>query len=852
MPPARWLLFALIAGSALAIATVHLTTLLVVAVGALIVVVASVDGRTRIQLPVWVTLALAILTLLQAVPLPAVLARFLSPEAISIRGLAWKALGEPLPSWVALSLAPSASLVEALKWFTYAMVLLVAVRVGQSRNGSGAGVRQVAMAVFVSALLVALVTVIHGAAHAQRVYGFYQPTFTPGRWTVGPFLNENNLAGYLNLGAFCGLGLLVRQTQPVGRALLGAGVAALVGVALLGGSRGGALSLVLGVVLFAGFLALAARRARHRSQRLLSRSTVMATAATLGVAGILAAFGAITTLAEQERGESKLQVFVWTSRLIEDFPVVGVGRGAFGTVFTAYAEPLENRVFSSPENFLLQWASEWGVLATLVAAGCFVWCIVPVVRAAASRPTLAALTSGSMALAVQNLVDLGFEVPAICIAMAAVLGVVWGSVDARRRREALRRRSSSWPLRLRLAFGSCAAALVGAAAVWGAPTVDGARTMVERQLEAANTTTAVSRLRRSIREQLSRFPADPYFSRLGALVAWRTRQDDPIRWLNHSLSRDMTNGRTHLLLARVLVQRKVQHQALLHARLAVEHDPMSIGPAASIAVKTTQDFEQLARAAPRNVSGSKMLYEMALRLRKPEQREVRTRCLREAIKRNPQLIRARVRLARDQLAVLSEDNPEGPCSGKRRARCVAEVEAMATKLASLTPHTSAAVEMRARLMMVQGDPAAAARLLEQRCLRYDDPVGCLKVRVEAAMAAGSETLIASAVEALTHEACPPAKRCAAVESWLGDRMAERGDWRAAMQHYQRSARQVPRAASWRKLADAASRAGKRGTALMAAREAAQLSLRSTRQEASHAKPTSSAVHRESSSLEADH
>src|SRR5204863_415700 len=73
-----------------------------------------------------------------------------------------------------------------------------------SRRGAAWGIT----VVFVAAVLAALTTVGHGLAGATRVFGLYQPAFHASSWHIGPLLNPNNLAGYLNLGALSGLGLM--------------------------------------------------------------------------------------------------------------------------------------------------------------------------------------------------------------------------------------------------------------------------------------------------------------------------------------------------------------------------------------------------------------------------------------------------------------------------------------------------------------------------------------------------------------------------------------------------------------------------------------------------------------------
>src|SRR5262249_3281923 len=141
------------------------------------------------------------------------------------------------------------------KLLTYAAVLVTAISVG-ARRGLGWGAR----AVFLVAVVVAVVTFGHGLIGARRVYGFYEPTFAVARWKVGPLLNPNNLAGYLSVGILCGMGLMLSRRPELPRVAVALGVAALLGVVFLSGSRAGVVAAICGI----GLLALCVRKI-HRS-----------------------------------------------------------------------------------------------------------------------------------------------------------------------------------------------------------------------------------------------------------------------------------------------------------------------------------------------------------------------------------------------------------------------------------------------------------------------------------------------------------------------------------------------------------------------------------------------------------
>src|SRR5688572_17398491 len=122
------------------------------------------------------------------------------------------------------------------------------------------------MLLLASATLVACATLAHGLLEAKRVFGLYEPRFV--NRGVGPLINQNNIAGYLNLGVLSGAALLAAERPAVPRWALGLLVAFNATMSLMTGSRAGAASLLAGVALLIWTL----RRARspEHDSRLLS------------------------------------------------------------------------------------------------------------------------------------------------------------------------------------------------------------------------------------------------------------------------------------------------------------------------------------------------------------------------------------------------------------------------------------------------------------------------------------------------------------------------------------------------------------------------------------------------------
>ena len=673
---------ALLAGavvvSILAIGAVHLPVLLGVA--ALSFAAAAVALQRRavgrdglvVPLPAVLCLALAAYTLLQILPLPIRWLEVLAPMAADIWHRSLLPFGEQGPRWASLSLDPGASAVEALKWAVYGAVFVAAATVS-SRHGASWGLH----IVFGAAVLAALVTLGHGLTEASRVYGLYQPESQVSAWHVGPLLNPNNLAGYLNLGAILGLGLMLADRPRFPRWLLGLGVVLVVGIGLTAASRAGVASLLVGVAA----LALFTRRRAEERPGMRSMSSWM----LLGVVaagGVLAVLGSTQKTWEElyDKDLSKLSMFLWAKPMLRDHALFGVGRGAFESAFPVYRTMPGNVVFTHPENFVVQWAAEWGVPVTLAALATCAWAFSPS-RLGALRSTVAASAwCGVGILLLQNMLDLGLEIPAVSVAAATTLGSLWGDRHRARTREALRRPG---PLalpsvqRVTLGIGAAGAALSILALTLGLHDIDADRRAVHEAVDrAGGHAQAPGAARQLLRQAMLRHPAEPYFPLVGAMLALQSHSaEGPIPWLQRSLERAQLNGRAHLLLAEVLAARGTRLQALFELRLAVTDDPAVVNTAGALAMHWTQSYDEISAAVPEGKLGARLLNAVAVVARnenpspRPASIALARRCEREAIGRDPDYAEPRFSEASelvDALAAQARSARAGPALRRPR------------------------------------------------------------------------------------------------------------------------------------------------------------------------------------------
>lgn len=752
---------------------------------------------SEMPLPVGVTLGLSAYSCAQAVPLPLGLVKYLSPVTAETWAGALRPFREEI-TWGSLSLDPGASLREALKWFLYALVLWVAIRATREH-----GPRTVATVVFGSALVVAICTLAHGLAGAQKVFGYYEPTFEPARWQVGPLLNPNNLSGYLNLGAFVGLGLAFAERGKDIRWLVGAGVALLLGVSLLSGSRAGFVLVPVGFATFA-----LVRRMESAIRRPPSASSRAELATVLLAVGAAACYGLLGANAStwanlSDTSMDKLRLVQWAWPMFRDFPVFGTGRGAFESTFPAYAAvTASDGVYTSPENFLAQWLCEWGAPVALVAALAYARCFWP--RTGVPKGRLAAgAFAGVVLLLLQNLLDLGLEVPGVMLLLCWALALIWvpreQKVATRRRRRARRL------FRIAVVLGGLGTGLWILALYRAREPLSSERSALREAAVAIEGKADAAQLTERLRATMRRHPAEPYFPRLGGLVAMSTASRDAMLWVSRAVERAPNDPRSHILAAEVLARRGILAQALFELRHAVELDADAAKPAGTLAAQWASRWEELRRAAPAGSVGAVVLLEASRHISRDERWELRLQVLREALKRDPGSLPVRLAL----LSELAWQLDKGKCAS--HAPCAEEALRRAKDLEREQPQSAGPVILHAGILASLGRRPESLAIFANRCKTLSDVehVRCLQHQLRLLLRRDAEkppgASLREVAHALARSACAVRQDCTSELIEAGDALASADDWLQALTYYERAAQKSPGFHVLLKLAAAAGR-----------------------------------------------
>ena len=761
----------IIFGSALALGTEHAETLCVVAAASAAVLLATwrdaepLSPRTTASTLLWVCIGLTAFTLFQCIPLPLGLLGALAPQNADVWMRSLTPLHQDGPSFAPISLDPNATHVEVLRGITYAIVFLAAIRLTATRRG----VLVLSTSIVVTGLALGLAALLHPAFGLHKVFGIYQPETQIGERHIAPLLNPNTLAAYINIAFALSLAQAIAPRPQIPRYASAGAALFLIVVQVWVASRGGMLS--MGIAALAVFaLDRAARSHTNRSMR----ADVIALAGLAGVAVVMIVLGsadeAWTELASKDL--SKFSLFKNVLLTVRRFPIFGLGRGAFQSVFPADRQGYGFYVFTHPENVILQWTSEWGVPVGLAGLGAVAWALRPRVALARGHVAIGAWAS-LFAVAVHNLVDFSSEVPGVVLALVVCGAIVTGGS----RGEASTSRAHVWG-----SMGTRAAVIAGVAAVFGiaivAPSFEvdlyGDRTRLH---ELANDTgTSREEFDREARAAMLRHPAEPYLPFMGAVRAARTHDESAIPWAEKVLERAPVYGPVHIVIARELRATRPA-QARVEYRYALVDAPEYAGnvPAESAAlVRSADDAFEI---APPGMKGVPVLSEIAGKIAgsKPATAWMIGD---EILARDPNDLSTFTTRSKAALADLDEGDAAPWCADRKA--CVQRALDTTSRLVALDANHCESYRLHALAQVAAGKTDDALAELTKASDETQDGSACLSARVDIARKSGTFEQTTAAIDDLVKRGCANPAECANDLTFAASVEAQRGSLARAL------------------------------------------------------------------------
>jgi O-antigen ligase len=357
-------------------------------------------------------------------------------------------LAHPVWSWTAdygleatprPGIDPAAGRQALLRFFSYAGVFWLGYAVARDRDDA----RRLLTAILVVVTAYAGWGLVRFFAGIEHLFWHVPSPYADS--LSATFVNRNHAATYLNIGIVIALALLWERLmwystkRPGGQwiavlaetmersGLLVIAIVCLVAASLLTGSRGGLLSLGIGLTTLL-CLGMLRARARVRAVAVVSLVAIAIAVGFLRLSGEvtlerLARIDQEVTLAR----ENRLALWQKCLDLIRERPLAGHGYGAFEQLFQLTRDERFERVWHTAHNIYLEHAVELGLPATLALyAGMALLaghCLRGVVRRRRDQALPMAAVGVSALVGSHALVDFSVQIPAVAVTYAAIMGI---------------------------------------------------------------------------------------------------------------------------------------------------------------------------------------------------------------------------------------------------------------------------------------------------------------------------------------------------------------------------------------------------------------------------------------------
>ncbi len=523
---------------------------------ALVALWSSVSSDNRAAQTTWLTyvwFAPSLWATLQLVPLPIGLLSNLSPRSAALYLTANPAVG-----WAPISVDTTQTQICILHGLTFGIVVLLTEQMRREE------IRLLRRAIIASVCVSAVVALIHHAFDAQQIYGLYTAIDRASlTGFFGPFVNENTFAAFCILGSLLAGGEALSSEEVTERTLC---ILAAIGCALAcvsTGSRGGAIALAMGWIIF---MSVALYSHRTTGEASGSQRTVL-----LLTGGVLIGLVALMLIAPADllassdlMNDQKVRIWISALPLVSDYWMTGSGRGTFGLVFSQVQSfPIDGSV-SHAENIGLRTLIETGIFFSLLMLGVLGFlCRKGCKRMTRhQRPSHWAIGSLLIAIGVQQFADFGLESMGLSLPVAVCLGAFFGS-----RRLEIDESDTIKRLTIFSATGLLVFALLCSVNVY-ASVADGHL----RPIKEA----ALDQMEEATNEIFADHPADYMVPRVACTrlsQAQKIEWKQILYWCAQAQRLAPLEGDIHLRLARLFTRDGAYGQAVTEYRLALRKQP---------------------------------------------------------------------------------------------------------------------------------------------------------------------------------------------------------------------------------------------------------------------------------------
>jgi len=511
--------------------------------------------------PFWILLGLAVVCGLQLVGLSEGLHRALQPRGAALAAYSTEGLG---PLWHrCLSLDPPGTALECCKLLGYAALAGSAALLVRDRSRA----LLVLWTLSVSGMVIAVVAAAQLFIGGDTIFGVYRPEATT-RHIIIPFVNGNHAGAYYAAIGYLHLGLAL-QVQEQRRRWLMIGLTALpMLLVVASASRGAITAMILGGFVLFAFMRKLGKLSNRQLAYGVAITVILGTVAFPASETMRREFGSNTDL-QTVHEDVKVQMWGDAVQMTRDYPLTGIGRGAFRSVFPSYyrVSPGLKVTYSHAENLVVQLLVEFGVLVFVLLLLMVAWSIFRYIKTVSLEQEHTIALLPILVLVGQNLVDFNLEFPGTAFLFAVLLGVLAGLGRGRTRQVAKR------PKRVAQLVGGLAFVAVGAVAL---ATLGAAGVRYDLRTEGQQLQAAINRGDKPIqalgatREAIRRHPADFYLHHLAGVAAMNVVGELPMRHFNRALYLNPRSAAVQRQVGLALWRLGFPRQALVHYTVAIQ------------------------------------------------------------------------------------------------------------------------------------------------------------------------------------------------------------------------------------------------------------------------------------------
>ena len=324
----------------------------------------------------------------QLVPFPAAITSFLSPESAKLWNLDFLDPSIMRPKeYLPLTLYPQATASQGFLFLCYFLAIcLTLLVVNNAKYGKRDAAFRLISMVVLTGILVAGVGIVQLGIGAKLIYGFFKPLYSSS--FMGPYVNRNNFAGYLEMALPLCVALLgvlsleqryLHRGEASGRMHLSLLVLAslvIIIVALwISGSRGGAFSAAL-IMIIQVPLVISLVYKRLFGPKSLALILVMVAALAFAAnmtdwSKIFPRFEKVFKADLSQNIRLVLAKDVW--QMTTKFPLTGSGLGTFSRAYPPFKTIPQQGLYVHAHNDYLEFLAEMGWPGFLMLMGFFAW-----------------------------------------------------------------------------------------------------------------------------------------------------------------------------------------------------------------------------------------------------------------------------------------------------------------------------------------------------------------------------------------------------------------------------------------------------------------------------------------------